>query len=89
MASKPQKSKRLEGVLSKMDIAIQLLSSAKDACAVAPAQIALGSAFVLLSMIRVRVPWFFGEGLQIHVYSGHLGQQTGVYRTRTSLRRSV
>ena len=89
MASNPQKSKSLEGVLSKMDIAIQRLRSAWNACDVVPARIALGSAFVLLSIIRVRFLRFFDERLRTHVYPGHLGQQTGVYRTRTGLRRSV
>ena len=42
MASKSQLSKRRGGVLPKMDVAIQFLSGAKDACGVAPAQIALG-----------------------------------------------
>ena len=54
MASNFHRSKRGEGVLAGLDVAIQLLSVAKDACRIAPAQIALGSAFALLTVIRVR-----------------------------------
>lgn len=53
MASK-SRSKMPDTILSKLDAAIQLLSVAKDACSVAPAQIALGSACALLTLIRVR-----------------------------------
>jgi hypothetical protein len=38
----------------KLDVALLFLSGAKDSCAFAPTQIALGTACVLLTMIRVR-----------------------------------
>jgi hypothetical protein len=89
MSSKSPPSKKLDGVLPKTDTAIQLLTIAKDVCGVAPAQIALGSARVLLAMIRVHSLPFFDEGPQIHVCPGTFGQQTGLYRSWTGLRRCV
>ena len=58
MASEPQKSKERDGVLSTLDVFIQTLSIAKDTCGILPAQVALGSAIVLLTMIRVHFPYF-------------------------------
>ena len=52
--SRPQKGR--DGALSTLDALIQVLSFAKDSCDIPPAQIALGSAVVLLTMIRVRPP---------------------------------
>lgn len=54
MASKSQR----DGVLSKINVAIQFLSDANDACGVASAQMALGSACALLTVVRVRSSWF-------------------------------
>jgi hypothetical protein len=56
MASTPQPTTGRDGALSTLDVLIQGLSLAKDACGVPPAQIALGSAVILLNMIRVRSP---------------------------------
>ncbi|KAF9791096.1 hypothetical protein BJ322DRAFT_425458 [Thelephora terrestris] len=55
MASKSQRQKGHDGVPSRLDVAIQLLSGAKDACGAAPAQIVLGSAYVLLAAIKDNV----------------------------------
>lgn len=52
MASSQQLTGR-EGVLTTLDIFIQTLNIARDACGVPPAQVALGSASTLLTMIRV------------------------------------
>ena len=55
----PSKSKQKKGrdvALSTLDGVIQVLGVAKDACGVPPAQIALGSACVLLTTIKVRSP---------------------------------
>ena len=58
MASKPQQSKGRDGLLSTLDVLIQALSVAKDACsAIPPAKIAIASASVLLTMIRVCFPY--------------------------------
>ena len=53
MASTPQPPKGRDGVLSTLDVFILGLGLAKDSCGIPPAQIALGSAVVLLTMIRV------------------------------------
>ena len=82
MASKPQRYKKHDNLLPKLDVAIQLLSSAKDICGVAPAQIALGSACVLLSAIRVRSLSVFDDESPVDVYSGYRGQQTRVCQSR-------
>jgi hypothetical protein len=52
MASSQQQKGR-DGVLSTLDVSIQALNLAKDSCGIPPAQIAFGSASVLLTMIRV------------------------------------
>jgi hypothetical protein len=52
MASSQQQKGR-DGVLSTLDVFIQALNVAKDSCGIPPAQIAFGSASVLLTMIRV------------------------------------
>ena len=52
MASSQQLKGR-DGVLVTLDLFIQTLNIAKDACGVPPAQVALGSASTLLTMIRV------------------------------------
>ena len=85
MAPEPQRSKRHDGLLSKLDVAIQHLSSAKGVGGVAPARIALSSACVLLTAIRVH-PLLFSDDLPVDVYSGHHGQGTRLYRSRTVLR---
>jgi hypothetical protein len=54
MASSQQPRGR-DGVLTALDLLIQALNTAKDACGVPPAQVAFSSASVLLTMIRVRV----------------------------------
>ena len=53
MLSKLQRSKRRDAALSALDGFIQVLTAAKDGCGVPPAQIALGSACVLLTTIKV------------------------------------
>ena len=53
-ASKPQTGRDL--VLPTLDVFIQALNIAKDVCGIPPAQIALGSASTLLTMIRVGFP---------------------------------
>jgi hypothetical protein len=67
MASSQQQKER-DGVLTALDLLIQTLSIAKDACGIPPAQVALGSANVLLTMIRVRFPQFREDKLLAHVF---------------------
>ena len=58
-SSQPPKGR--DGVLSALDVLIQALNLAKDACGIPPAQIAFASASVLLTMIRVSSPPFYEE----------------------------
>ena len=51
-SSKPQK--RRENALSLLNVAIEALNLARDACGIPPAQAVFGSVSILLSMIRVR-----------------------------------
>ena len=53
MTSNPQRPKGHDGVLSTLDAVIQSLTLANDVCGIPPAQIAFGSAVVLLALIRV------------------------------------
>ena len=85
MASTSQRSKRHDSLLSKLDVAIQLLSSAKGVGGVAPARIALSSACILLTAIRVHSLLFSGE-LLVDVYLGYHGQGTRLCWSRTVLR---
>jgi hypothetical protein len=85
MASSQQQKGR-DGVLSTLDVFIQALDFAKDSCGIPPAQIAIGSASVLLTMIRVRFLFFREEMLLIRVYLGHDGQRPGLCRPWAGLR---
>ena len=51
-----QQQEGLDGVLAALDVLIQALSLAKDACSIPPAQAAFGSASVVLTKIRVLFP---------------------------------
>ena len=62
-----QQSKGRDTVLSTLDVVIQGLNLAKDVCAIPPAQIALSSAGILLTIIRVRFPLLYEAGLVTHV----------------------
>jgi hypothetical protein len=74
MASTSQPQKGRDVVLPTLDMFIQALNIAKDACGIPPAQIALGSASTLLTIIRVRLsPFLYEEGLLTQVYLGHHG----------------
>jgi hypothetical protein len=66
MASSQQQKGR-DGVLTALDLLIQTLTIAKDACGIPPAQVALGSASVLLAMIRVRFSQFRCDEPLTHV----------------------
>ena len=85
MTSKPQQLNGRDGLLSTLDILIQALGIAKDACGIPPAQIAIGSANALLTMIRVRSSQSH-NGLLTHIYPGFRRQQTGLCRSWGVLR---
>jgi hypothetical protein len=77
MASTSQQPEGRDLVLPTLDVFIQVLSIAKDTCGIPPAQIAFGSASVLLSVIRVHF-LLCGDELLTHVYPGHVGQLPGL-----------
>ena len=65
-SSKPPKDGR-DGGLTALGLLIQTLNIAKDACGIPPAQVALGSASTLLTMIRVRLSLLREVKLLTHV----------------------
>ena len=86
MASKPsQQPKGRDSLLSTLDVLIQALGIAKDTCGIPPAQIAIGSANVLLTMIRVR-PITLSNIPLIYPCIGFYRQQRGLSRPRGVLR---
>ena len=89
MSSKPKQKKGRYATLSTLDGVIQILGVAKDACGVPPAQIALGSACVLLTTIKVCSLLLLGGGLQVRVCLGYNGQQGRLCRSWIVLRRGV
>jgi hypothetical protein len=64
--------KRRNSVLSTLDVSIQALNLAKDTCGIPQAQVAFGSASVLLLMIKVRFPPLYEDDplAQAYTYSG-------------------
>ena len=88
MASSQQPDGR-DGVISTLDVFIQVLNIARGACGIPPAQVAFGSAGVLLAMIRVRSPLSYEDELPRHVHLGHDGQQSRLCRAWAGLRESM
>ena len=74
MASTSRQPNGRDGALSTLDVLIQTLNFAKDTCGIPPAQIALGSAIALLTMIRVHNPLLREEEDLAHTYLGYDGQ---------------
>jgi hypothetical protein len=85
MASSQQQTAR-DAVLPTLDVFIQAISFAKDSCGIPPAQIALESASVLLTMIRVCFLFFREEIRLIRVYLEHDGRRPGLCRPWAGLR---
>jgi hypothetical protein len=75
-SSQPPKGR--DRILSTLNVLIQAIDVAKDACGVPPAQIALGSASVLLTMIRVCSPILCEDEPLTHVFLGHDVQRPGL-----------
>jgi hypothetical protein len=73
-----------DGVLSTLDVFIQVLNIAKDTCGTA--QITFGSASVLLTMIWVHLPRLCENRLPAHGYLGYDGQRSGLHRPWAGLR---
>ena len=70
MASDSQQQKGRDGTLSKLNLAIDTLSLAKDVSTIAPAQAAFGAVCALLTILRVIVLLFCVDGLLTHIYPG-------------------
>ena len=55
MKADPQELKEREGLVSTLNGGIEALNLAKEVLSITPAKAALGSASILLAMIRVRL----------------------------------
>jgi hypothetical protein len=73
-----QSPKGRDGVLSMLNVLIQALDIAKDACGILPAQIALGSTSIVLTMIRVCFPILYKDEHLTRVSLGHDVQRPGL-----------
>ena len=89
MASTSHKEKGRDVALPTLDMFIQALNIAKDACGIPPAQIALGAASALLTTIRVRLPLLCQDEQSTDAYLGHNGQLSGLCRPWEELRQRV
>jgi len=87
MDAKSQRPEGRDGVLSVLNVAIEVLNLVKEVSDITPAKAAFGSVSVLLTMIRVRFPRFYDDGLLVHVYLGLNEQRIGIRRARVILRR--
>ena len=85
MDAESQPTKGQNGVLSSLNVAIEVLNIAKDVSGIAPAQAVFGSVSILLTMIRVRFLLSFDDTFQAHILSGLDGQQLRLRRARASL----
>ena len=84
MASASQRPKRPHSVLSTLDVAIQTLNLAKDACGVLPAQAVFSGVSALLTMIRVRFRRLF-HGRHTHAYCRTVRQMIRITSTSDCL----
>ena len=66
MATKTQRPKGRDGIVSSLNMAIDGLNLAKELSSVTPAKAVFGSVGILLTMIRVRLLLFPDEMLQVH-----------------------
>ena len=89
MASTFHQEKRRDVILPTLDAFIQALNIAKDACGIPPAQIALGSASTLLTMIRVHSPLLCRDKQPADNHPGHDGQLSRLRRPWAELRQRV
>ena len=86
MTSTSKQPKGRDGIISTLDVFIQVVNIAKDTCAVPPAQIAFGAASVLLTMIRVHPSLLCENNLPAHTCVGHDGQRSGLRRPWAGVR---
>ena len=62
-----QRRKRLDGNLSLLNVAIEVMNLAKEVSSVTPAKAVFGSVSALLTMIRVGLFLFSDDMIQVHV----------------------
>ena len=67
MVTKPQRSKRRDGVLSSLDTAVGAMNLAKEVSSMTPAKAVFGTVSILLTMIRVRFLLFINLFRGSHV----------------------
>ena len=77
MASTSQQP--VDRVVPTLDVLIQVLNIATHACGIPPAQIAFGSASVLLVMIRVRFSPYDEDKLLTPLPPGYDGQRSRLH----------
>jgi len=87
MDPRSQQPKGQGGALSSLNVAIEILSLAKEVSDITPAKAAFGSVSVLLTMVRVRFSRFCDDELGVHVYPGLDDQRAGIRRAWVILRR--
>jgi len=78
MAANSQRPRRQDGVLSTLNVAIDVLNLAKEVSSVTPAKAVFGSVSVLLTMVRVRFALYCYEMFQAHTQPGLDGQRSGI-----------
>jgi len=76
MDKNSQRPKRRDGALSSLNVAIEGLNLAKEVAGIAPAKAAFGSVSILLTMVRVCLVQFCGDGPRVHVYPGFDDERT-------------
>ena len=89
MATKSQKSKTRDGLLSSLDVAIDVLNLAKEISNATPAKAVFGSVGTLLAMIKVCSTLFRDDESPSQIYSGLHGQRRGLHRSWAALRRHL
>lgn len=86
MEANAKQSKEREGTVSALNAAIEVLSLAKEASSIAPANAVFGSVSIVLAMIRVGSPLFLANGVRTEALLGRDGQPGGLHRTWAGLR---
>ena len=86
MDTDSKRQKHRKKALSLLDAAIATMDVAKELPT--PGSAVFGLASVLLTTIKVHL-LFRDDGLRVHEYPGHHGQQNRLRRPRASLRRSM
>ena len=75
MASDSQRQKGRDSTLSRLNLAIDALSLAKDISTIAPAQATFSSVCALLTILRVFVLLFCADGLPTHIFQDFIANE--------------